>query len=141
MAEFRVELKGINRVRNQLRTVAKFHPEATNPIMREWTQEVAAHLRAKPYPPERAGQKYRRTGRLGRRWRAMNPRPGITQIINKARAPGGSEYASFVVGDHRGDNQAWMHVGRWWKARTEVDQYTPKLTEVLSKKLEQLLNG
>lgn len=62
----------------------------------------------KQYPPAPTGSRYRRTGRLGRGWeRAKGINGGMGfQLINPI------EYAGLV----QGDDQAWMHAGRWTPA-------------------------
>ncbi len=140
MTEFRLEVLGTQRVSNKLRGVASFHPEVTTPVMKRWAQEKSKQLRNTAYPPERPGQKYKRTGRLGRSWRAMNPRPGVVSIINLARTPGGKPYAHWVVGDAKGEGQAWMHVSRWWKARDIIEETTPTLTAELTLALRKVIS-
>lgn len=57
------------------------------------------------YPAERPGQKYTRTNALQRGWQRATPldQGRGFQLINSV------PYAGLV----QGDNQAWMHVGRW----------------------------
>jgi len=134
MADFRLEIKGVNRVGNKMRKLASFHPEITNPVGKQWAQNKSKQLRKKAYPAERPGQRYIRTGRLGKGWRAMNPKPGQWSILNTTK------YASFVVGDTTGKGQAWMHRGRWWTARKEIEKSTPTLTQALAEALQELIN-
>lgn len=60
------------------------------------------------YPPERPGQRYKRTGALRRGWQRSVPldRGLGFQLIN-------STESAFWA---QGDKQAWMHVGRWQTA-------------------------
>jgi hypothetical protein len=60
------------------------------------------------YPSERPGQRYVRTGALGRGWQRATPidQGGSFQLVNAV------PYAGIV----QGDSQAWMHVNRWQKA-------------------------
>ncbi len=139
MSEFRLKIVGANRVGNKLRRLASFHKERLNPTGKKWAQAKSKQLRQKPYPPKVPNQKYKRTGRLGRSWRAMNPRPGVWTILNKANQ-GRGEYAHFVVGNKVGDGQAFMHRGRWWKAREIIEEDTPTLTQALSEEINKIIN-
>jgi hypothetical protein len=59
------------------------------------------------YPPERPGSSYVRTGDLGRGWRVEDGRYLEGGYV--VTASNAVEYAPWV----QGDDQAWMHVGRW----------------------------
>jgi hypothetical protein len=84
-------------------------------------------IRLRHYPPERPGQKYKRTFNLRRGWKTQirAPRTGFTMSTSNE-----VEYTHHVVGkpDLRlkagGKGQAWMHKGRWWIAGGVIrDQY------------------
>lgn len=101
--------------------------------------------RMQEYPPEPSGQsqsethdvlgtimrrskgRYQRTGMLGARWAIINVDTGY-RIENTAQRRG-REYGIYVVGDSRGDRQAWMHKGRWQLFRGVVDEETKKLPD------------
>lgn len=81
--------------------------------------------RMQDYPPERPGQKYKRTFRFKRSWNLAFVSDGL--LIENL-----TPYAGRVVGDEFGKNQAWMHVGRWSLFRSVVEQEIASLPESLS---------
>lgn len=123
-----VDIKGINRISNNLRTLAALDKTVLDPEMKDWTQDTNKLLKSKPYPPQRANQKYRRTGELANKWAADKRGTGVWAIVNRKAAAG------WVVGDR----QAWMHQGRWWQARPTIEGETPKLTKALAAKVEKV---
>ena len=111
MIHWTMTVKGQDNVTNALRTAAATGQRRMANVTYQWAQgQVIPRLTYHtPYPPERPGQKYKRTMKLQRSWRA-------TPVPDGARIENISGYASYVVGDHDGGGQAWMHLGRWWKA-------------------------
>jgi hypothetical protein len=99
--------------------------EAMNRITREM----------EAYPPERPGQKYERTGRLGFAWKVKSLGDGYT-ISNDVRSlKTGKTYAKYVVGSARGSDQAWMHKGRWLLLRDVVEKEVEKLPPEIAKEI------
>lgn len=133
MAFFKLKVEGFNRVRNALRGTAVKLPKTTENAIYPWAQRTRATLRSTKYPPKRPKQRYVRTGRLGRSWSATRIRGGAT-IKNSAT------YASYVVGNMRGDGQAWMHVGRWWKARPIIDEAAKELPPLIADAIQKELD-
>ena len=86
------------------------------------------------YPPERQGQKYVRTGRLGFSWRVHRLDTGYVISNNASRR--GRYYTRYVVGDAYGHGQAWMHVGRWQKFKTVVDAEIEKMPQQIVNEIE-----
>ncbi len=127
-------VKGQDNVTNVLKTAAATGQRRVANVTYQWAQgQVIPRLMYRtPYPPERPGQKYKRTYKLQRGWRA-SPTPEGAKIENV------SGYATFVVGDPDGGGQAWMHKGRWWIAegiiRNERDY---KLKPMLLKELDHM---
>lgn len=130
-----IEIRGSNRVRNSLRRLAADAPEIIDEDIREWSQDVRRSLKATKYPPRRPGQTYIRTGRLANSFAVDREGRGRYSLVN--RAP----YALYVIGDSRGQNQAWMHEGRWWTMRQEIEQYTPELVRRITASLLRVANG
>jgi hypothetical protein len=126
MAQVEIEVKGLNRVRNNLRRLIALNREIVEPEMRIWAQAVRKLLKGKPYPSKRSGQTYVRTGELANGWAAEPHGLGVWSIVNR------KEYAGWVVGMR----QAWMHVQRWWQARPTIEGEVPKLTKALTSKIE-----
>lgn len=128
MATVEIDIRGINRISNNLRTLAALDKTVLDPEMQAWAQSVRGLLKSKPYPPAPATSKYRRTGRLANSWLAAKHGTGVGGIKNSA------PYSGFVVGN----NQAFMHQGRWWQARPTIEGETPKLTKALAAKVEKV---
>ena len=122
------EFRGINRIRNNLRTLAALNRTILQPGLRAWAQAVRKKLKGKPYPPQRPGQTYIRTGNLASRWAAEPIGAGAVAIVNRA------DYAGWVVGDE----QAGVHQGRWWQARPIIEEDIPNLTRQLSEDIEKV---
>lgn len=128
------EVRGINRVRNQLRTIAAFYPRKVDDVAQVDLQRIRRMLKAKPYPAKRPGQKYVRTGLLANKWAVERVKPGLWRIVNNASLRG-RVYAGYVVGNR----QAWMHKNRWWIASEEIDREMLAFTQALSTELEKEL--
>lgn len=127
------EFKGYNRVGNKLRKLASLNSQIVDPEMKAWAQDTRATLKGTKYPPKRPLQTYIRTGRLANSWKVTKTKPGVFNIENQASFKGRA-YAKYVVGD----DQAWMHKGRWWKARDIIAQETSKLVSRLTKAIRQI---
>lgn len=134
-----LEFKGYDRVRNALRYLAAQQPKLTDPVIEDWAEDMRDILKNTPYPSPRPGQRYVRTFQLRDSWAAKRIKPGEWQIVNEARGKGG-QYAWRVVGNAKGQGQSWMHKGRWWVAVEIVSNYTPELTEQLTKALVSYWN-
>lgn len=129
---------GYNRVRNQLRAAASFHRQEADPIVEKHTKNEAGKLRNKPYAPKLPNQRYQRTFRMGKAFRAQ--RQGVAQwaVINRVKSlKYGRPYAAWVI--KRG-MQARVHRNRWWVMDDELDKSVPMLTRNLTIMLEDLLN-
>jgi hypothetical protein len=101
----------------------------------DWAElHVMRYLSVRPYPPERPGQRYKRTGRLGRSWKVSTR--GQSVIIENT-AP----YSGYVVGDGAGQRQAWFHRGRWWLMRDMVDEKRPELKRMMVQMLTRQLKS
>ena len=94
------------------------------------------HKGVPPYPPERMGQKYIRTERLGQSLGSgfgggATGRPDIYEVKMSGNAVEGSfgsrlGYADYVIGD----NQAWMHSGRWWRMIELLNKSTKAIESI-----------
>jgi hypothetical protein len=137
MLRFDLTVRGQTAVTNTLRTAAAKAPKETQEVTYRWAQNVRAKLKATPYPPKRAGQKYIRTGRLASSWRV--DRRARSVVIANSATQKGRTYPRFVVGDDKGSGQAWFHKGRWWKARQVIDEERPALNRDMRQMLNRLL--
>lgn len=119
MPRIRIEVDGDQKAARALRALGKDIGEVTLARIEEALQKVVRRM--KRYPPPRPGQRYKRTGRLGASWDVSAAPQGFV-ISNNARAHGRA-YARYVVGDARGQKQAWMHKDRWPVFREVVLKY------------------
>ena len=131
-----VELRGYNRVNNQLRALASAHTDVTDPVIEKHTKALSAMFRGKPYPNKLPNQKYQRTYNLRRGFRAQNRGKGKWAVINRAKRRG-RYYALWVI--KKGFQNRKYHLGRWWTIEDESQKTMPTLTRNLSLALEQLM--
>jgi len=131
--QFDLEIRGTNRVRNQLRAVASFHPNKTDAVIGKHARAERIRLKAKPYPPRLPGQIYRRTGNIANRFFSRKKSMGVWEIGNSAL------YAAWVI--KKGMQNRKYHKGRWWTGDDVLAERMPMLTKALSEKLEAILNG
>jgi hypothetical protein len=93
-----------------------------------------------PYAPERAGQTYQRTERLGRSLGsgfgggASSGKPDIFEVSISGNAVEGRfgtrvGYAEYVIGE---GTQAWMHAGRWWTVKKIVNSAMKTISGIWS---------
>jgi len=130
MVTLRVEnLPEIIRALLALKTPAMFR--IADSAAGKWLKRVRLQLFKTRYPPKRAGQRYVRTGMLGSSWSTSVIGPGRYQIKNSRT------YARYVVGDHMGRGQAWMHKGRWWIALERIQQVAPDLADTIAAAIEE----
>jgi hypothetical protein len=82
------------------------------------------------YPPERAGQTYARTQKLGRGWERATP-------LDQGR---GFELVNPIpyVGLVQGDSQAWMHVGRWQRASDIARAHEDEIQQLYDGAIKEL---
>lgn len=133
MTNFTIDVQGYNRIENKLRRMAAQLPGISQRVIYKWAQGTRGVLKSTPYPPKRPNQRYKRTGTLANSWRAVRLPDGAT-ITNTAKQRGRG-YARYVIGDTKGDGQAWMHAGRWWKARSIIDEAIPEMRAELAKEI------
>ena len=126
------EPRAYNRVRNQLRRLASDRHDITEPVMERHAKMQSAMFRSKPYPPMRAGQKYRRTFQLQRRFLAQRRGREAWSVINR------TPYAAWVI--KKGMQNRAYHKGRWWIFEDEMEKSMPDLTKALTEALEKDLN-
>ena len=94
------------------------------------------------YPAERPGQKYVRTGLLGRAWEDAKPAyagsNGFSILATYTNMAGSTKvpYASYV----QGTPQAWMHAGRWQSAEQILNDNQDMIAQKLSDAAETYLS-
>lgn len=90
---------------------------------RSWAQDV--HREVRRYPPERAGQTYRRTYRLRNAWQVNGPHLNGGTLETTITNP--ILYSQFVHGNNFGQRQSWFHRGRWRTLSDLAQSVTPSL--------------
>ena len=104
-------------------------PEFFSPAFSAWTIDTTARRLAGMgnYPPPPSGSTYERTGEFGSSWDTAELRPSEVEFLNLA------PYADLVAGEE----QAWMHRGRWWVAIKRIEEDIPVLLAYLEKALSE----
>lgn len=135
---YEIEIKGLDDILAQFKTLVRTMPHAVDEAMDEWAKETRAALKGHGYPaapPPRKGRRpYHRTGRLANSYFSARKALAHYQIANSA------DYASYVIGDEEG-RQAWMHLGRWYIARSEIEKSLDRLVKKCETAVEQLIRG
>lgn len=108
-------------------------PVYLTPVMREWAgRTVNTHLWGmKNYASPRPGSDYRRTGRFGSSWGYREMGQGMFSFESSHEA------AEMIVGE----DQAWMHRGRWWTAEERIDEQVMQLALILEEVLRKWPKG
>lgn len=132
------EIRGYDRVRNNLRAVIAAHPQDTDVIMQRWAQDTRMFLKRTPYPAKPSNSRYVRTGRLASSWAAKRIKPGVWGITNNARSKYGVNYARYVVGDWQ---TAAHKANKWWRADKVIEQtHIPELRLYLEEMYTKMWN-
>ena len=132
MLRFEITINGDQAVRNELRNAASSMRGRVRRATYAWAESrVMSQLAVAQYPPERPGQRYRRTGNLKRGFYINQTDRGVT-IGNRMN------YAGYVVGDGQGRGQAWMHKGRWYTMRSIIDKQRPRLKAGIEDEVQRL---
>lgn len=101
----------------------------TTPPLSELNDAVLPILRL--YPAERPGQRYVRTGTLGRGWRGS----AAGQVVTLQNPV---EYAGAVYGD---STQAAVHAGRWARLSELRTRVLPVALNIYREWIERLARG
>lgn len=116
MAEVSIEIRGMDEL---YRRLGKDLFDLIEPVIA--TGAIRVERRMKEYPPARSGQRYRRTGTLGRRWthRIVRSPSGVTaEIGNNTR------YAPWVQSEQM---QRGSFRGRWGTDQQALESEAPLL--------------
>lgn len=100
-----------------------------HPTMRGWAEQTTLNYLwgMKNYPQQRPGSDYQRTGEFGESWSVMDEGPSHFIFESDHAA------ASLIVGD----DQAWMHRGRWWRATERIEDRVDVLIQALEEALRK----
>lgn len=122
-----VQIKGLDKLAMYL------SPAKTRSALLRGMNKGMLYVRSRlpGYPAERSGQKYRRTGTLGRR-NTTEVREQGTDIIGVLG--NNTEYAEWVIAR---DTQAWMHVDRWYTLDDHLEDNLQGLADVVDGELER----
>ena len=130
-----VELRGTNRVRNQLRFLASAHPDKTNAVIKKHAKETQKKLRSLPYPPYLPHFKHQRKGFFGGiagSYSAKQRKKGVWEIKNSRL------YAGWVISALHERNQH-PSFRPWYVMKDEIEATTPDLVKDLTVMLEHEL--
>lgn len=134
MADTSVTVQGADVIAAKFGRFISASPGAFDRVTGKWARGVVYKLSHIGYPPKRPGQRYVRTMNLKHSFAARRIQSSQWAIENRATAKG-RLYASYVIGD----NQAWMHKGRWYIMSEQVEKEVPKLTEMLNQESKRFL--
>lgn len=134
---FSISVSGLNELIGRLRGVNSWLRGIMEGAMKASLELLGDYI--PPYPPERIGQKYFRTERLGRSMGSgfgggRTGRPDVFEVNMSGNSTEGTYgtrvgYAEYVIGE---GTQAWMHVGRWWTVKTVLNNATKAIEGIWS---------
>lgn len=127
MPDLSVTIIGDDFVESKFKIASRNLPKTAGKILQIFATEEKSTLAKTPYPAERSGQTYVRTGTLAASWSAAKFGELAWRIVNTANQ-GGGIYSGYVVGK---GTQPWFHSGRWWIAADETEKRIPKLVKKL----------
>jgi len=93
------------------------------------------HSQVPPYPPTRPGQRYVRTGTLGRSIGTEVRSLGVSVVGTIGTS---TVYAPWVISDKQ---QAWMYTGRWWTLQGVVRKARDGIVKIYADMLKRLVHG
>jgi hypothetical protein len=105
-------------------------------IMRPIVDEGVEELRTDP--AERPGQRYVRTGARYSRTRAEYTGGQSYRFVSDPTYRGRSA-DPYVLGDARGQGQAWMHRGRWKTMRAVVERVAEKIVAAAGAEFRRII--
>ena len=131
-----VEMRGTNRVKNQMRFLASMHPQKTNPIIRDHAKMVRKKLRMTPYLTYLPHFTHKLKGFFGGiagRFSAKMISMGVWMVTNLAA------YAIFVIGRafEKAQHPSFL---RWWVMVDEASKNNKDLIRNLTLMLERELD-
>lgn len=128
-----VEIRGLDKLAADCRNFTR----SLNAEIRKAQTEARKRLvqRLTDYPPPPPGSRYQRTYALQRGWeRAV---PVLTNDGKAMQLINAITYVPYV----QGDNQAWMHQGRWTKASEIVDEEQDAIVQLFEEAAERTAQG
>ena len=122
MTQLSIQINNADIVRRGLQDLSAEIPKIGRLQIYQTAQAIVRRM--KVYPPERPGQTYIRTGRLGGGWMII---PNTNGYTTRNNVP----YTKYVVGNAYGLEQAWMHEGRWNLLRDVQEEEVAKLPKAI----------
>jgi len=126
MTQLSIQINNADIVRRGLQDLSAEIPKIGRLQIYQTSQAIVRRM--KIYPPERPGQTYIRTGRLGGGWTII---PNTNGYTTRNDTP----YTKYVVGNAYGLEQAWMHEGRWNLLRDVQEEEVAKLPKAIEEEI------
>ncbi|HLE92736.1 MAG TPA: hypothetical protein VI753_16415 [Anaerolineales bacterium] len=126
MTQLSIQINNADIVRRGLQDLSAEIPKIGRLQIYQTSQAIVRRM--KIYPPERPGQRYIRTGRLGGGWMII---PNTNGYTTRNDTP----YTKYVVGNAYGLEQAWMHEGRWNLLRDVQEEEVAKLPKAIEEEI------
>jgi hypothetical protein len=120
-------------VRQGLQNLQAAIPQIGRKVIYDKMNVIAVSMRK--YPPQRARSRYIRTYRLRDSVTVLRLNNGYAIEIDPVQR--GRHYGKYVIGNARGDEQAWMHVGRWHLFANVVEHHLRRLPDDIERFLRQ----
>ena len=127
--ELTVEVRGLDKLQRKFNMSNKVVRRESSDAMEKAAALV--HDRAGTYPAQPAASSYVRTGSLGRAFahRVEAYGGGVKGYVSNSMP-----YASYV----RGEDQAWMHAGRWATMKQIVEQKQGQIESFFRQAMQKL---
>lgn len=126
------------KVRQSLSYVGDAIPRITDRQVKKAMEAARDEIRT--YPPQLPDQKYKRTGK---RYRAtvVKKNGAKSYTIESNPTYRGRTANPYVIGDSKGEGQAYIHQGRWKIARDVVAKWAETLTQTISAEISSILRA
>lgn len=139
MPQVGIHIKGLDSLNNKIK---RLHSDL-KPALRDATMKsvLYVHGTIPPYPPPRPGQRYRRTGNLGRRFTTA-----VKELFNAIAGVIGNSaaYAPWVISSEHVSGlsagpQAWFHKDRWYVLQEVVEKARPQIIKFYEQAIDKLV--
>ncbi len=131
------EITGERETASILHRASREFPDETRQVVESELGPVSDALQV--YPPERPGQKYKRT--FNYRRLVSRPQVRVTGRQVEAQIVQGAEYSIYVRGDMDGKGQAPVHQGRWDTTKAIWERYISRVVKRIQMALVNLLSA
>jgi len=131
------EIRGTNRVKNQLRFLMAMYPSEVDPVIKQHAKQEASQLRKTPYPsylPHFTHTRKKFFGGIAGSFGMIQKKVGVYGVKNSQK------HSPFVIGRPFQKRQHPSFL-RWWVMADEVQSRMPLLTMKLTEFAEKKLNS